>query len=79
VGRWERTPKTGDGIDSAAVRPYRGPHGLIGSGELALSAYFAVVGLLAWRFADRRAVPFALLLLLGFGSVAWASLSRRRA
>jgi hypothetical protein len=80
VGRWERTPKTGDrGSGALELRHEVGPRGWMGAGELVLTAYFAAVCVFAWRFADRRAVPFALLLLLGFGSVAWASLARRRA
>jgi cellulose synthase/poly-beta-1,6-N-acetylglucosamine synthase-like glycosyltransferase len=79
IGAWERTPKTGDqGCEREPRSLYPARRESIGSGELALAGYFGLLGLFAWRFADRRAVPFIALLWLGFASVAWASWRRRR-
>ena len=79
VGRWERTPKTGDqGRVAPTGSAYAISGNLMGAAELCLATYFGAVGTFAWRHADRRAVPFLLLLLLGFAAVAAASLRRRR-
>ena len=79
VGNWERTPKTGDHGGTRARGGYRRSGRLMGAGELGLAAYFGAVGAFAWMFADRRAVPFLVLLLAGFAAVAVASLAPRRA
>jgi hypothetical protein len=79
AGAWVRTPKTGDRDRQRAVtRGYPSSGRMMGAGELSLAAYFGSVAVFAWWFADRRAVPFLLLLLLGFAAVAFPSLARRR-
>src|SRR5262245_8190361 len=61
VGRWERTPKTGD---EGRARPRRGVYAirgkLMGTAELGLAVYFGASGAFAWQYGDRRAVPFLL-------------------
>ncbi len=75
LGRWERTPKTGDdGGRVAGTRGYAAAEYGAGWGEIALALYFGALAGFAWRHAYLHAVPFLLLLLTGFGSVGVASL-----
>ena len=74
VGGWERTPKTGDRDRHPAFRVGHRPArpGVIAEALLAL--YFGGVGVFAWRNQDPGAVSFMLLMLIGLGGVALASL-----
>ncbi len=74
LGDWERTPKSGDGLARPRASLYRSAPGLAGRTELVLALYFAGLGAFAWMHGDPRALPFVLLLLLGFGAVGLASL-----
>jgi cellulose synthase/poly-beta-1,6-N-acetylglucosamine synthase-like glycosyltransferase len=79
VGPWERTPKTGDrGGREAPERPYRPRPGLAGAAESGLAVYFLVAAVLAPRGRYEHAVPFLLLLALGFACVAVATMASRR-
>jgi hypothetical protein len=79
VGPWERTPKTGDrGGREAPERPYRPRPGLAGAAESGLAAYFLAAAALAARGRYEHAVPFLLLLALGFACVAAATVASRR-
>jgi len=75
VGRWERTPKTGDldrrrGSSGGYARGCRPA----GTAEVLLAAYFGGMAVYAWRNDHVGAVAFLILLLLGFGTVGVASL-----
>ena len=75
VGDWERTPKTGDTAQKRALpRRYPSARGPAGRTELALAAWFVGVGAFAWGAGHVGAVPFAALLVAGFGSVGFGSL-----
>jgi hypothetical protein len=75
VGEWERTPKTGETERRApAQRPYASSRSIAGRVELALALYFLGVTIVAARAGLYRAVPFPILLGLGFGYVGWSSL-----
>jgi cellulose synthase/poly-beta-1,6-N-acetylglucosamine synthase-like glycosyltransferase len=80
VGDWERTPKTGEGYrpPQHAVR-YPSATEPTGRVELALALYAAGVGTFAWLRHAYPVLPFAALLLVGFGSVGWASWRDSRA
>jgi cellulose synthase/poly-beta-1,6-N-acetylglucosamine synthase-like glycosyltransferase len=79
VGDWERTPKTGD--ISGRPRPsghYPAARRLAGRTELLLAAWFTGVGVLAWSAGHAGAVPFAALLVAGFGSVGLGTIRASR-
>ncbi|MBI5711066.1 MAG: glycosyltransferase [Candidatus Eisenbacteria bacterium] len=82
LGEWERTPKSGerDGGPAPAARARYTPAGAAaGWGELALALYSAVLAAFALGMRDYRALPFALLLVAGFGAVGAGSLRARLA
>ena len=72
LGDWERTPKTGDRMSSPA-RLHRAAPSRSGWSEVAVAGYCACLSLLAWNTGHVRALPFMLLLVLGFCSVGWAN------
>jgi cellulose synthase/poly-beta-1,6-N-acetylglucosamine synthase-like glycosyltransferase len=72
VGAWERTPKTGD-LDRHPARGRDRPPRRAGIPETVLALYFGGVAWFAWRNHDPGAIPFMLLMLVGFGGVAQAS------
>jgi cellulose synthase/poly-beta-1,6-N-acetylglucosamine synthase-like glycosyltransferase len=74
IGRWERTPKSGDGLVRPTFTPYAAVSGWSGRTELALAAYFTGSTLLAWTVGAYRAIPFIALLIVGFAIVGVGSL-----
>ncbi len=71
MGDWERTPKTGDRMSSSVG--VRSAPSRSGWSEVAVAAYCACLSLLACNTGHLRAVPFMLLLVLGFCSVGCAN------
>ena len=71
-GNWERTPKTGDEMAHPAPRPsaHRPRSGVV---EALFALYFGGLGVFAANTGHTRALPFVLLLMAGFGFVAWCS------
>ena len=69
VGDWERTPKSGDGAARAALSPYRAAARLAGRTELVLALYFSALAAFAWVQSEYKAIPFIVLLALGFALV----------
>ena len=75
VGAWERTPKTGDREGRTVGRTgYPVAGRMTGAPETGLAVYFAALAGFAWVNAYDRAIPFLLLLWVGFAWVAIASL-----
>jgi hypothetical protein len=78
LGEWERTPKTGDGLRSTNVCPYRRRAPKWTYAEILLALYFMALSAFAWNEGHRHTMPFILLLAAGFGSVACGSLMASR-
>jgi cellulose synthase/poly-beta-1,6-N-acetylglucosamine synthase-like glycosyltransferase len=75
VGEWDRTPKTGDtALRPARDRRYPSARGVAGRSELALACWFVGVSAYAWHAGQVGALPFTVLLVVGFGAVGLASL-----
>jgi len=77
IGDWDRTPKTGDG----GARPLREGYRARSAGggtELALAIFFTLVGTVAFLGHERRAIPFLVLLVTGFGAMGIGSLRSGR-
>jgi len=74
VGGWERTPKAGSSRATGQAPVYRAASGPSGRSEALLAAYFGWLGTLAAFSGHYRAVPFLVLLAIGFGTVGLSSI-----
>ena len=75
---FERTPKTGDVLDGPAPRPARIAAPTAGWIERAIAADGVALALFATQSGHDRALPFLILLVVGFATVGWASRETRR-
>ena len=68
---WERTPKTGDCMSRPVVALRNAPS-RPGWTEVAVAGYCAGVAVVAASVGQMQALPFMLMLTLGFCGVGWA-------
>jgi cellulose synthase/poly-beta-1,6-N-acetylglucosamine synthase-like glycosyltransferase len=69
LGEWERTPKSGEGVPAPAVAGYAASRLASGRSEALLAMYFVALAGFTLATGHLRALPFVLLLSLGFGLV----------
>ncbi|MEP7027352.1 MAG: glycosyltransferase [Candidatus Eisenbacteria bacterium] len=82
LGDWQRTPKTGDGVPAlktGSQAPYLLRRTRQGAVELLLASYFALLALVPLSRGQLKALPFMLLLALGFGCFGLLSYREARA
>ena len=73
LGQWERTPKTGQGGDRAAVRDYPRSRSPVGRVELVLAGTLMAMVLCAPHGEQLRVLPLVLLMIAGLAVVGAAT------